>query len=248
MTKPLFSVIMPAYNAAEYIHASIESVLYQTIDDFELLIIDDASTDTTFDIIERYAQRDDRIKPFRLESNQGVAGARNLGIKTAIGIYIGFLDSDDLWLPHKLEVQLNIIMKHRVDVVYSAYVRFYPDGREKIVRAKEKIEYKDMHYGNPIGNLTGVYNQIRLGKHYQKPIGHEDYLMWINIVKKSRSAIGISVPLAKYRVRENSVSADKLRASIWVWNIYRRELNYSFVKSAKFWLGYTARACMRRLY
>lgn len=158
---------MPAFNAEEYIGEAIESVINQSLGDYELIIINDASTDNTARVISRYTTIDLRIHHITLEVNKGVAHARNVGIKHARGRFIAFLDADDLWLPNKLEKQHNVFTNQNAQVVYSDYIRFSSHRQESHVRVKEKISYKEMFAGNPIANLTAAYDQHALGKHYQ---------------------------------------------------------------------------------
>jgi len=240
-----FSVIMPVYNAADTLCESIESVLNQTFDNFELIVIDDCSTDGCRALINKYAGQDFRIRPIFSEVNNGVSISRNLGIESTKGRYIAFLDSDDLWLPDKLEAQYRIF-NDGACVVYSSYIRFFPNGTERIVKVPPQSTYKSLLRGNCIGNLTGAYDSYALGKFYQKPIGHEDFLMWLQILSSGAVAKGLERPLARYRVGINSLSGNKLRAAIWTWNIFRVELGLSFWKSSVNFSWYAVASLLKR--
>ncbi|EPP1664197.1 glycosyltransferase family 2 protein [Proteus mirabilis] len=243
MKNELISIIMPAFNAEKTIKESIESILNQTITDFRIYIIDDNSTDKTSEIV--YSFNDERIIYFYNDSNQGVSKARNIGIKECRGKYIAFLDSDDLWFPNKLEKQLELL-DNGWNVVCSNYITFTENNSSNKRLAPEVISYEKMLYSNFIGNLTGIYNSDMLGKFYQKEKGHEDYIMWLEIIKVAGKAHCIQEPLAKYRVSEKSLSGNKLKTMQWQWSIYRNELNLSFIKSSYYFINYIYNALKKR--
>lgn len=245
MENELISIIMPAFNAEKTIKESIDSILNQTITDFKIYIIDDNSTDTTSKIIHSF--NDQRIIYIYNDINQGVSKSRNIGIKKCKGKYIAFLDSDDLWFPNKLEKQIELL-EDGWRVVCSNYITFTKngDGNSKKRLAPEIIFYKKLLYSNFIGNLTGIYNSNILGKFYQKEKGHEDYIMWLEIIKVARTAYCIQEPLAKYRISEKSLSGNKIKAMQWQWSIYRDELNLSFIKSSYYFINYIYNALKKR--
>ncbi|WP_200880055.1 glycosyltransferase family 2 protein [Halomonas salina] len=245
MSGPVFSVIMPVYNAVETVREAIESVLAQSFSDLEVIVVDDHSVDGSRDVVESY-RYDARVKPVLLEENRGVAGARNEGIKEAKGKYIAFLDADDIWLSDKLARQKEFF-EAGCTVVFSSYRRFDEEGEKEVVAAKPSVTYQDMLRGNCIGNLTGAYDCHALGKVYQKAIGHEDYLMWLDLIKQSGEATGIEDVLAKYRVSSASLSGNKLTSSLWVWSIYRQHLELGFFSSLKCFLMYALHNVLRRL-
>lgn len=235
MNSELFSIIMPAFNAENTISISICSVLNQTNKNFKLYIINDGSNDNTKNIIKSFS--DDRIVYIENNKNLGVSKSRNIGIQCCEGKYIAFLDSDDIWLPTKLEEQL-VFLEKGWDIVCSNYTAFDKKLNMKERLSPEIINYTDMFKTNLIGNLTGVYNRERLGNIFQKEIGHEDYVMWLNLIRKSKKAYCIQKSLAKYRILTNSLSANKLKALQWQWFIYRNELNLSIFRSLYYFLFY----------
>ncbi|MDY0973027.1 glycosyltransferase family 2 protein [Siccibacter turicensis] len=241
----MFSVIMPAYNSAKTIEQSINSVLNQTYTNFELLIIDDCSTDGTLKVVEKY--NDGRIKIIKNKFNVGVAKSRNEGIKKAIGRYIAFLDSDDLWLPTKLEEQYKHLSKGST-VVCSAYFTFSDNPKEigDPIFFKEEIRYEDMLKSNLIGNLTGAYDSLVLGKVLQEDIGHEDYVMWLGLTKKAQKVYCSPTPLALYRRTSTSVSANKIRAMKWQLNIYHNHLKLHPFKIMYYFCHYVLFALKKR--
>jgi glycosyltransferase involved in cell wall biosynthesis len=224
VNKVAFSVIMPAYNAAGTILDAVNSVLKQTFHDYEIIIVEDASKDNTREVIEELVCKNNNcIKAIFLDENKGVAEARNEAIRIARGKYLTFLDSDDLWLENKLEEQLRIL-GNGADIVFSSYYRLLPNGRRKKVTVPKMVTYKQMLGCNFIGNLTGAYNCHNLGKIYQKSIGHEDYLMWLELLKIASKATGIQEPLAIYRVGALSLSSNKLKAVnnfIWGFSMHQ---------------------------
>lgn len=227
----MFSIIMPAYNAEKTIIESIYSVINQNFKDFELLIIDDCSTDETVQTIKNHIKSDKRIQLLENTQNMGVALTRNIGIMKAKYPYICFLDSDDLWDRNKLTSFYNEFQKGS-SVLYSYYTRFGDSIPNKLVKAPSHINYKNLLRGNCIGNLTGAYDSRKIGKVLQKPIHHEDYLMWLEILKKSAVAHCIPHNLASYRVCSQSLSGNKIKSILWTWDIYTKELHlnklYSF--------------------
>nr|WP_271044179.1 glycosyltransferase family 2 protein [Pseudomonas sp. VB3] len=246
MCKVDFSIIMPAFNAEFTLAESVQSVLGQTFDSYELLIVDDCSTDGTRDLILSFAALDQRIRPIFLEENCGVANARNAAIRCSEGRYIAFLDADDVWLENKLACQADAF-DQGAEVVYSDFVRFHNDGSEKTVVSPDSVDFKTLLHGNCIGNLTAAYNVSKLGKFYQESIGHEDYLMWLQIFRRKVKSKRVPEKLARYRVSNTSVSANKMKAVVWTWNIYRNKVGLGFFSSCYHFVRYIFGAIMKRV-
>lgn len=247
----LVSIITPCYNSISYIAQSIESVLSQTYHNWEMIIVDDCSTDGSFEIINRYAKSDNRIKVYKTEYPSGSPVLpRNIAIKNAVGRYIAFLDSDDMWLPKKLEEQIHIF-KTNLDtaVVFSYYEKISEDGKRqnRIVKSPKSVTYNKLLYGNVIGCLTGIYDTFVVGKIYMKNIGHEDYAMWLNILKNGGIASNTNNVQALYRVRESSVSSNKLTAFRWTWNIYINIEHLGYIKSVYCFMLYAIKAVIKNL-
>ncbi|TVZ26291.1 hypothetical protein JM83_1245 [Gillisia sp. Hel_I_86] len=231
---PLVSVIMPAYNSAAYIADAIQSVLQQTHLNWELLIIDDASEDLTISVVNKFQLADPRIQLFQNKSNLGAGVSRNVGIKAAQGAYIAFLDADDLWLPKKLETQLQFMKSHNLAMTFSSYYLVDESGQElpKKVQALPVLYYKKLLKSNYVGNLTGIYSVGKLGKIYSPTLRkRQDWALWLTILKKIESTKGISEPLAKYRIRENSISNNKTALLKYNFLIYSEFLKYNKLKS-----------------
>lgn len=241
LANPLISVIVPTFNSEKYIESTLKSILIQTYSYLEILIIDDCSTDSTSAIINKIAQQDNRINIELLKVNSGVAIARNKGIEKAKGHYIAFLDSDDLWLPHKIETQLSFFQEHNCDVVFSSYYCIDESGKSlnKTVEALKKLNLEKLLKCNYIGNLTGIYSVTNLGKIYAPNLRkRQDWGLWISAIKKAKYAYGIPEPLAKYRVRSTSMSASKWDLITYNFKIYRVFLRFSYFKSVIYLLRF----------
>ncbi len=238
---------MPVYNAEKTIVRAIESIISQTYKNLELIITDDNSTDNSKSIIEKYINLDSRIIHLTNTTNvKGAFSARNNSIKYASGELISFLDSDDIWHPKKIELQIEAMNNNNCLASHSSYYRVDECGNNiSLVKSKENVTYKDMFTHNHIGNLTGIYNSKVLGKFYQKNIGHEDYEMWLRILSKTNS-IGVLEPLASYTVSTKSLSANKFKAAKWHYNILRNEIGLNKFKSSFYFCHYVFNAMKTR--
>lgn len=237
---PLVSIVTPCYNAEQFIDETIQSVLTQRYTHWELIIVDDGSLDQSRDIIKNYIKNDKRIKLIINDINLGVTKSRNKAIKVSKGDYIAFLDSDDIWLPAKLEKQIELMQIENIDMSYSAY-NIIDIDRQIIghYAIKEQVSYRDMLKTSIIGTLTMVYNVKKLGKFYFHDVGHEDYVLKLEILKQIEYARGITEVLAEYRIVEESLSRNKLKTAKWQWYIYRKVEKLSIWKSIYYFIQYT---------
>ena len=228
MDYPLVSIITPCYNAESFISMTIESILAQTYQNWEMIIVDDGSNDESTHIVTTYAKQDSRVKLILNKKNMGVAKSRNTGTREATGQYIALLDSDDTWLPEKLEKQLELMNRKKSSLSYVAY--YTVDNKDVITGYHpviEQVSYTNLlKKPSIIGTLTMIYDAQKLGKFYFENIGHEDYVMKLSILKKIDFAVGINQPLARYRIHNNSLSSNKLSAAKWVWDIIEIVRNY----------------------
>lgn len=244
-TDGLVTIIMPTYNSADFIGEAIESVIHQTYTHWELLVVDDGSTDNSPDIVMGYATHDPRIHLFFNDRHTGMPSSpRNYALHLAHGRYIAFLDSDDVWLPEKLSEQIPLLSNPDVAVVYSDYEKISSSGqrRGRVVKAPHTTTYRRLLYGNVIGNLTGIYDRQKVGTVAILDIHHEDYAMWLNILKRGFVAKNTGTVTALYRVRETSVSSKKLSILSWQWNIYRNIEHLSLPYSCLCYASYALRA------
>ena len=232
-------IIMPLYNGEAYVAEAITSVLSQTYPHWELLIVDDGSTDDSYGIAQRYAKEDARIKLFKMPRNSGAAEARNLATQKATGEYIAFLDSDDIWLAEKLQAQIDLMEKEQVRLCYASYDAIDQEGKKVgFYKAKPLTTYKEMLRTSTIGTLTMVYHAKTLGKYYFPTVGHEDYIVKLKILKKIPYAKGVERSLAQYRISAQSLSGNKFKAALWQWHIYREVEHLSLPKSLFYFVQY----------
>lgn len=232
----LVSIIMPTYNCGKFISESIDSVIGQTITEWELLIVDDCSTDNTAEIVKEYADKYANIKYQCLEENSGPAVARTRAIKFAKGKYIAFLDSDDLWYPNKLQKQIEFMEKNKIYFSATAYERMDENGNSlhTVMIPPKKTDYKKcIRLSNPIGNLTVMYNQEKLGK-FEVPMiqKRNDFALWLRILSKTDFCYGMDEVLGKYRLgRTGSVSQNKLKQMKYHWKLYHDIEQHSLFRS-----------------
>ena len=205
----LVSVIVPVYNAKDYLGETLESIFKQTYKNIEIICIDDMSTDG------------------------GVANARNKGIEVARGRYIAFLDSDDIWLESKIEKQITYMQEKDLAFTFTGY-QFMDENSKKmntIVGAKDMLNYDKLLKHNAIACLTVVIDRDKVDRIHMPNIRHEDYITWLDILKAGHIAHGIDETLALYRTRANSLSGNKIKAASWTWNILRNVEKLSLPKA-----------------
>lgn len=233
---PLVTVIMPVYNAERYMEQSIESIIAQTYQKWELLIVDDGSTDSSVQIMQEYCSRDRRIQMILSTGNEGVASARNKGIQAAKGEYIAFLDSDDLWKAEKLEIQIHYMQEHNCGFVYSAYDVIDEKNvyKKTITPYWDKVSYKKLLNTNIIACCTAVIKSEYIKDNLMPQLKHEDYATWLNILK-NHQLIAECVPgiLASYRLVKGSVSSNKIKTIGWNWRIYHYNQQLGFLRSVR---------------
>lgn len=230
----LVSIIMPVYNAQRFVSESIESVLSQTYNNWELLIIDDASIDGTQEAVKTFVKKYPNIYYEKLEKNSGVAIARNRALEKSKGTYIAFLDSDDLWAPEKLEKQINFMTKNNYFFTYSKYKVINESGifTGRKWDSVEAVDYRRLLRHNYIGNSSVIYNCAELGKIYTPDIRkRNDYALWLQILKKVQYAYRIDDYLMYYRQVSNSLSRNKFKLVRYQWELYRKIEKLSYAES-----------------
>lgn len=249
--NPLVSIIIPTYNVETYISETIECVLNQTFNDWELVITDDCSTDTTVDIIKKYINTDSRIRLSVLPNNSGAAKARNNSIEKAKGRYIAFLDSDDWWFPTKLEKQISFMQNNNYEFCFTAFE--YADKDLNVIGVSHKpgkITYKGILLGNNIGTPGAIYDTLRIGKMYMPNMRiSEDWGLWIKIIEKTGAAYSINEALWKYRILPNTLSRNKFRLIKHNLYVYNKVLHFSKLKSLLLFIfGFTPMHIYKMLY
>jgi teichuronic acid biosynthesis glycosyltransferase TuaG len=235
------SIITPAYNSEKFISHTIESVLAQTYQNWEMIIVDDKSNDKTIEIVQQYQKRDERIKLFQLPKNSGTGVARNTAIEKAQGRYLAFLDSDDQWFPNKLEKQLAFMQEKDIAFSYTAYVKMTEDGNmtDSIVHVPEKTNYEELLKHCVVGCLTVMLDKAKVGEvRMMNRRLRQDYVLWLTLAKKGFTPYGLQEVLAKYRVVSSSISSNKLKAAKQQWKVYREVEGLNIGKSIWYFLHY----------
>lgn len=234
MKKDLVSVIMPSYNASRYIGASIDSILNQTYKNLELIISDDHSSDSeTIELLKQYVEKDKRVRLFLLPENNGPGYARNNSIKEAKGRYIAFCDSDDRWMPDKLEKQIAFMKQKKCCLSFSSYLICGANDEHKgIVIAPSVLTLNNLKHDNKIGCLTAIYDTIPFGKFYMPTIRkRQDWALFLTILQKCGKAYGMIEPLAIYRKTPEGISRKKLRLLTYNAKVYQHVFGYSKITS-----------------
>ena len=248
--QPLVSVIMPCYNMEKYIAATIHSVQQQTYPYWELLIVDDASTDGTDDIVKSHQIQDDRIHFVVKPKHSGIADTRNQCISMAKGRFLAFLDADDLWHPEKLEQQLQFMTERNIGFSYSSYDCVDEEGKplEKMVKSAGNLDYDAYLHNTIIGCSTVMIDTTIIGNVFVPNFRtSEDTATWLNILKKGFLAYAIEQPLTSYRIRQHSASSNKLKASSDLWRVYRKNEKLPLFKAVACFSSYAFNAIKKRL-
>ena len=244
----LISVIVPAYNAAAYIEETIRSVMAQTHTCWEMLVIDDGSTDDTAAIVERLVAEDSRIQWIRNPQNCGVAKTRNHGLELCRGEYVAFLDSDDRWHPEKLAMQVQMAQQKQAALVYTSYAIVDADGQpcRKPYLVPRQADFKALLKENVIGCST-VLLRGDVARQYRFPTGfyHEDYCLWLDILRDGHTAVGCTDILTYWRLITTSRSFDKKNGAEKRWRIYREHLHFSVIKSVRYFIAYAFHGWMK---
>ena len=248
MMDNLISIITPSYNSNLFIKKCIDSVLAQTYTNWEMIIVDDVSQDNSNEIIEEYIKNDSRIQFIKLDKNSGPAIARNRAIKEAKGRYIAFLDSDDYWHEEKLSKQLGFMQEKKIALSFTSYFRIDEDTGDIIdeQKAVEKVEYKILLRQNIMGCLTVMYDTQVLGKVYMPEIlRRQDYALWLKILKQVPFAYALDEALAYYRVRNSSISSNKIIASKYHWKVLREIEKLPLAKAIYYFGWYTYKSILK---
>ena len=220
----LVSVIMAAYNAEKTIEQSINSVLNQTYPAVELLVVDDYSQDRTVKLVENIMARDNRVRLIYNKENSGVSYTRKHGLEEAKGAWIAILDSDDIWAPEKLEKQIILQKKMNADLLFTGSAFMDSDGQpiDWYLHARSEVTYRHLLKQNVLSNSSSLVRKELYEKYYAVGDGmHEDFAVWLGILKEGKKAYGVDEPLLTYRIAKSSKSGNKIKAAKMNWNTYR---------------------------
>jgi teichuronic acid biosynthesis glycosyltransferase TuaG len=228
------SVITPAFNAEKYIISAIASVEAQNMPGVEMIIIDDNSTDSTWQLLGRAQRRYDFIKIFHNKKNMGPAFCRNLAIRKSRGKYIAFLDADDLWLPDKLKIQISYMKEHKVQFSYSSYIIMNNDGvtTTKKIIGKHNLNFERLLLSCPIGCLTVIYEKKKFKPTYMPNVPRgQDYGLWLKLFRQKPKVGYIEEPLGLYRKTDNSISSAKTKKIMNMFELYHNHLSIGLLFS-----------------
>lgn len=235
MSEKLVSIITPTYNCAKFIARTLDSVQAQTYQNWEMIIVDDRSQDNTKEIVEGYMKNDPRIQYYLLDVNSGAAVARTTAMSLAKGAYMAFLDSDDIWMPDKLERQIKWMQENDYAFSCTAYEQIDEEDNflGKTIKTLKKTDYNRLLLDCPVGNSTVMYDVEKMGKFEVPNIRkRNDDALWLQMLKKEKYIWGMPDVLMKYRIRQNSISSNKLKVIKYHWILYRDIEHLSVIRSA----------------
>lgn len=250
MQEKLVSIVIPVYNAEKFIKETVSCVVNQTYTEWELLLVNDGSTDGSGKVIDKLAESDSRIRAFYIEGG-GAAKARNVGTENANGRYLAFLDADDLWEKDKLEKELDFLKKKDAAFVFTGYefADEFGKGSGKIVRVPENITYHQALKNTTIFTSTVMFDMAKTGREilYMPQIKSEDTALWWKIIRNGYKTNGLNENLVKYRRSGKTLSSNKIEAIRRIWNLYRKAEGLSVIKSIYYFVFWAWNAVARRV-
>lgn len=249
--KNLVSIVTPSYNSSKYIKQTIQSVLSQTYENWELIVVDDCSTDNSVEIIKEFAVNNSKIRLLEFQINKGAAEARNAAISMAKGEFIAFLDSDDIWKPFKLEQQINF-MGNELDFTFTAYELIDEFGsklnQQVDINQVGSFDYEDMLKKKAtLGCSTVIVRSSGFSDISMPPLRTgQDYALWLKLLKTGKKAYVLSEILGQYRILSNSISRNKFKKALRQWQIYRQVEELPVLKAAICFYFYAWRSVFRK--
>ena len=249
--KDLVSIIVPVYNAQNYIEETVMSVINQTYSNWELLLVDDCSGDDSIQVMRTLQEKDSRIRLLLQWKNAGAAEARNKGLIESRGRYIAFLDADDLWKPEKIEHEVEFINKKKAAFAFTGY-EFADEngiGKGKVVKVPETISYREALQNTTIFTSTVLFDTLKIPKDLLKmpKIKSEDTATWFKILRSGYTAYGLNENLVLYRRPAKSLSSNKVEALRRIWNLYREAEHLSLASSLFNFVLWAYHAIIRRV-
>ena len=240
---PLVSVITPVFNAVEFLPEALRSVHSQTLSDWDHILIDDGSTDGSFELIEEAAAADSRLHLLRTKGRIGPAKARNQGLECALGKYAAFLDADDLWLPQKLQHCTAWMNFNNYNFIFHDYRHISRDGKKTgaVIAGPDRLDLQSLHTCRGAGCLTVVLDLEQLPD-FRFPTDHddlnEDFVAWLRLVRKGHLAYRLPEDLGRYRLSETSRNGNRIASAVACWRIYRNESKLPFCRALNWWTQY----------
>lgn len=226
------SIIMPVYNSLEFLKETIDSVKLQTYKNWELIIVDDNSTDGSRKYLIKKYRSEKKIKIFFNKKNYGPGYSRNKAIEKSSGNFLAFLDSDDLWVKTKLLDQMHFLRKNNLNlchtnIIYKKKNNFY----KRIYKIPKILGYQDLLYNNYITTSSVMIRKVKNFNYKFNNCGYDDYVFWLKILKKKNKFFLFKKYLTIYKFRKNSVSSNKFKSLKWIFNIYYNICDISLLKS-----------------
>lgn len=251
--RDLVSIITPAYNSEKFISETIQSVINQTYQYWELIIVDDYSSDETCKIVNEYNKKDSRIKLYKLQENSGAAVARNFALSKTKGRYIAYLDADDLWYDEKLEKQIKFMEEKACGFSCVSYEVIDNEGnlKNKLIYMKNKLDYNGFLINNllqTVGIMVDLNYVDKTNLIMPNMRRRQDAATWLQILKHGNECYGLNEILAKYRRTNGSLSSNKIKAIKGVWYLYRRVEKLNLIFSLYCFMRYATLAIWKRLY
>jgi teichuronic acid biosynthesis glycosyltransferase TuaG len=251
MQDNLISIITPSYNSRRFIKETIDSVLAQTYENWEMIIVDDKSQDDSVEYIKNLIKDDHRIQLIELNENVGAAMARNKALELADGRYIAFLDSDDVWMSNKLKIQMNFMQKNHYPISFTSYkiIDEYSNDNNHTINVVKSLNLQQYLKNTIIGFSTSMIDRSLMSEEikFLDIRIRQDTNLWVTLLKKGYKAYGIDELLVKYRVHSNSISANKLKAAKGVWNLYFNIHKFGLIKSIYYFSFYAFNAVKKRI-
>ena len=247
------SIITPSYNSEKYVIETIKSVINQTYTNWELIIVDDCSSDRTCELVRGFMKKDNRVKLIDKKKNSGAADSRNITLKYSTGRFIAYLDSDDVWYPDKLSQQVSIMIKNKYGFSCTSYEVIDNEGNSlnKFIKMKEKLDYRGFLINNLIQTVGVMIDLNVVPKNYlEMPnmIRRQDAATWLQILKSGYNCFGIEEILCKYRRTKGSLSSNKVKAIKGIWYLYREIEKLSLIFSIYCFCRYSLLAVWKRVY
>lgn len=251
--KELVSIITPSYNSSRYIKETIMSVINQSYTEWEMIIVDDCSSDNTESIVKSFVEKDSRIRWIKMEKNSGAATARNIALENAKGRFIAYLDSDDIWYKEKLEKQINFMLNKKCGFSCTAYEVIDDNGKpkNKFIYMKKYLDYKGFLINNLLQTVGIMVDLNLVNKNNLKMPNlrrRQDAATWLQVLKSGHSCYGLNEVLAQYRRTEGSLSSNKKKAIKGVWFLYREIEKLPLIFSLYCFSRYAFLAVWKRMY
>lgn len=248
MEDKLVSIVIPLYNKQDYIKETVKNIIMQTYKNWELIIVDDCSTDNSYNIVKDYANKN--ITVIKNSKHMGAARTRNVGLAKVRGRFICYQDADDLWDEHKIEKQLKFMEEKNCAFSYTGFKYMKENGTlcSRCVHVQEKLDYKEALKNTKILANAVMFDLEKIDKSLieMPDIAAEDIATWWKILKNGYSAYGLDEPLVYYRRTKSSASANKIKSAINRWNLYRKYEGYSMFKSLYYFIHYGFFAIIKR--